>query len=187
MRTDRMSVRAWLAMLLVGSAVLFFIGIYIERGLASTPSPPAVAAPSPQAAASQPAEGEGGEAGEAGHSAEPAASAEAAAGETGTEHNAEWRPFGIDLESPLPVGGAIVASLALAVAVLVLRSWVVGLAVLGFAVLFGFFDLLEVAHQLDVARSNLAAIAVVLLVVHVAAGLLAIRLLVTQRGVLAAR
>ena len=184
MRTDRMSVRAWLAILLVSSAALFFIGIYIERG---PTSPSAVGSPSGQAGPSQPAEGGGGEAGEAGHSTEPAASTEAAAGETGTEHNAEWRPFGIDLESPLPVGGAILASLALAAAVLVLRSRAVALAVLGFVILFGFFDLLEVAHQLDVARFNLAAIAVALLVVHVAAGLLAIRLLVTPSGVLAAR
>jgi hypothetical protein len=135
MRTDRMSVRAWLAVLLVGSAMLFFVGIYIERG-ATTPSAPAALAPSSQPVASQPAEGGAGEAGEAGHSAEPSALAEVASAETAAERDAEWRPFGIDLESPLPVGAAIVASLVLAVAILVMASQLVPLAVVGFALLF---------------------------------------------------
>jgi len=186
MRTDRVSARAWLAALLVGSAVLFFIGIYIERG-ATTPSTPAAVAPSGQAVSSQPAEGGAGEAGEAGHSAEPAASAEVASGETAAEHNAEWRPFGLDLESPLPVGAAIVASLALAAAVLALTSQLVPLAIVGFALLFAVFDVLEVVHQSDVARPNLTAFALVLLVIHVAAGLLALRLLLTRRDLVAAR
>jgi hypothetical protein len=92
-----------------------------------------------------------------------------------------------DLESPLPVGAAIVASLVLAVAVLVVTSQLVPLAVVGFALLFGFFDLLEVVHQLGVARSNLAAIAIVLLAVHLATVVLALRLLLIRRAVLAAR
>jgi hypothetical protein len=92
-----------------------------------------------------------------------------------------------DLESPLPVGAAIVASLVLAVAVLVVTSQLVPPAVVGFALLFGFFDLLEVVHQVGVARSNLAAIAIVLLVVHLATVVLALRLLLTRRAVLAAR
>jgi hypothetical protein len=62
-----------------------------------------------------------------------------------------------DLESPLPVGAAIVASLVLAVAVLVVTSQLVPPAVVGFALLFGFFDLLEVVHQVGVARSNLVS------------------------------
>jgi hypothetical protein len=75
----------------------------------------------------------------------------------------------------------------LAAAVLGTTSQLVPLAVVGFALLFGFFDLLEVVHQVDVARTNLVAIAIVLLVVHVAAGLLALRLLLTRRALLATR
>ncbi len=158
MRTDRVSLRAWLAIVLVGSAVSLFIGISIERG-ATTPSTPA-------AVASQPAEGGGGEAGEAGHSAAPVASAGAPSGESGAEGHTEWRPLGIDLESPLFVGAGILASLVLALAVLAMTSQLVPLAVVGFALVFAVFDLLEVFHQVDVAQPNLVAIAIVLLVIQ---------------------
>jgi hypothetical protein len=170
-----MSVRAWLAILLVSSAVLFFIGTTIERGTV-TSSTPEGAAPSNQPVASQSAEGGSGEAGEIGHSAAPAASSEAT-GETAPEVSAEWRPLGIDLESPLPVGGAILASLVLALAILRLRSSLVPLAVIGFALVFAVFDVLEIVHQVDVARPSLVAIASTLLAIHVVAILLSIRLL----------
>lgn len=179
MGTDRLSLRAWLAILLVASALLFFAGIYLERGAVATETPAAVV-PSSQPQAS-PAEG-GGEAGEVGHSEAPAASAETG-GETATEHAAEARPFGIDLESPLLVGGAIVISLVLAFAVLRTTNTLVPMAIIGFALLFTLFDSLEVSHQLGASRSGLTLIAAILAVLHVVTALLALRLVRPTQGV----
>ena len=186
MRTDRMSARAWLATLLVGSAVLFFIGTSLERA-AAAPSGPGAVTPSSEAIASLPAEGGAGEAGEGGATARPATSSEAASGETAPETTAEWRPFGIDLESPVPVGFAIVVSLALAVALLRLASPVVPITVIGFALVFLVFDLLEVTHQVQVAKPTLAVIAIALVAVHLVVASLAFRLVRTQGPALADR
>jgi hypothetical protein len=175
---DRLSLRAWLAMLLVGSALLFFVGIYLERGV-SAPERPAASAPSSQPEALT-VEG-GGEGAEAGHSEAPAASA-APAGETAGEHAAEGRPFGIDVESPLLVGGVIAISLLLALAVLLTTRPLVPVAILGFAVIFALFDALEVSFQLGALRSGLALIAMILIALHVVTGLLALRLVQRQRG-----
>ena len=172
MGTIRLSPRAWLATLLVASALLFFAGIYLERGTTATETPVATV-PSGHPEAS-PAEG-GGEAGEAGHSDAPAASA-GGAGETDAEHAAEARPFGIDLESPFLVGGAIVISLVLALAVLRIKNPLVPVAIVGFALLFMLFDLLEVSHQLGASRSGLVLIAGLLAALHLVTALLALRL-----------
>jgi hypothetical protein len=182
-RTDRMSARAWLAALLVISAALFFIGISIERSSTTHVEPGAVT-PTGQPIASQHVEGGGTEAGE-GSSAAPAASSERGSGETSPEGSAEWRPFGIDLESPVPVGGAILSSLLLAFAVLGLKTPVVPMLVIGFALVFLVFDLLEVAHQLDVAQPVLVVIALLLAAIHLVAALLAVRLLMAPRATLA--
>ena len=176
MGTDRLSLRVWLAILLVASALLFFAGIYLERGSVSTETPAAVV-PSSQPEAS-PAESGG----EAGHSEALAASAETG-GETATEHAAEARPLGIDLESPLLVGGAIAISLVLAFAVLRTTNPLVPIAIIGVALLFTLFDVLEVIHQLGGSRSGLALIAAVLAVLHIATALLAVRLVRQVPGV----
>lgn len=172
--TDRLSLRAWLAGLLVISAALFFLGIYLERRVTS-PAPPVAVQPSP----SGHAEGAGGEAGEAGHSEAPVASA-GEAGETPAQHAAESWPFGIDLEAPLLVGGAIIVSLLLALAVIRTTAPIVLVAVVGFAVLFAVLDLVEVSHQLGVSRTGLAAIAIILLALHALAMAIAVRLLTTR-------
>ena len=175
MRTDRISARAWLATVLVGGALLFFIGISIEQG-ATSPATPTAVTPSGESAASQPVEGGGSEAGE-GATAKPEGSSAAVSGETTPEAATEWRPFGINLESPMPVGGAILVSVLLAVAVIRLTSPMVPVAVIGFALVFLVFDGLEVAHQVEVAKPILAVIATVLVVLHLAAALLAVRLI----------
>jgi hypothetical protein len=172
MGTDRLSLRAWLSLLLATSALLFFVGIYLERGATAAETPTALV-PSSQPVAS-PAE-RGSETGEAGHSEVPAASV-GGAGETVTEHATEARPFGIDVESPILVGAAIVISLLLAAAVLRSTNPVVPIAIIGFAVLFGLFDALEVSHQVGASRGGLAVIAATLAVVHMAIALLALRL-----------
>ena len=179
MGTIRLPLRAWLAALLVASALLFFAGIYLERGTTATETPVATV-PSGHPEAS-PAEG-GGEAGEAGHSDTPAASA-GGAGETDAEHAAEARPFGIDLESPFLVGGAIVISLVLALAILRIKSPLVPAAIVGFALLFMLFDLLEVSHQLSASRSGLVLIAGILAALHLVTAVLALVLLRQTRGV----
>lgn len=177
MRRDHFSLRAWLALLLVGSTILFFVGISLERGaLAGEP-----ALSSNQLVASQPAEGAGGDGGEAGHSPAAAESGGEVAGETAAGRDAEFKPFGIDLEAPLLVGAAIVGSLGLALLVAVTTSLLVPLAIVGFAVVFAVLDLLEVVHQLGLSHATLVGIAVVLVVAHIVVGLLAARLLTTGR------
>lgn len=182
--TDRLSLRAWLAGLLVISAALLFVGIYLERGV-STPTSPVPVQPSPSAHV----EGAGGEAGETGHSETPGATAHIAsageAGESTAEHAAEAWPFGIDLEAPLLVGGAILVSLMLAFAVLRTTTLLVPIAIVGFSLLFAILDLLELSHQLGASRTGLAAIAAVLLVLHAVTALFAARLLMTERSVIA--
>jgi hypothetical protein len=180
MSTDRLSLRAALALLLAGSAIVFFVGIYLERGTTAV-TPPAAVESSAQPASSGPAEGAGGEAGEAGHSpATTAAATGEGTGEAAGEHGAETWPLGIDLEAPLLVGGVILVSLILAVVVVRTTSPLVSLAIVGFAVVFAVFDLLEVVHQVGQARTGLAAIALVLLVAHAAAGFIGLRLLVKR-------
>lgn len=178
MGTIRLSLRAWLAALLVASALLFFAGIYLELGTTATETPVAtVPSGNPEAS---PAEGGG--TGEAGHSDAPAASA-GGAGETDAEHAAEARPFGIDLESPIPVGAAIVISLVLALAVLRMTYPLVPVAIVGFALLLTLFDLLEVNHQLGASRSGIALIAGILAALHLVTAWLALVLLRRTRGV----
>jgi hypothetical protein len=166
-------------MLLVGSALLFFVGIYLERGIAAPSTPAAAAAPSvpPEASHAETA----GDVGEAGHSEAPAASSEGA-GETAATHAAEVRPFGIDLESPLLVGSAIAISLVLAFAVLRTTAPVVPLLIVGFALVFAFLDALEVSYQLGASRIGLAVVAAVLVALHVIAGIVALRLLMQPGG-----
>lgn len=175
MTMDRMSLRAWLALLLAASAILFFVGIYFERAAAGAGAAPAVT-PSGQPAASEAAEG-GGEGGDAGHSATGGTPAAEGGGET----TGELRPLGVDLESPLLVGAAILTSLLLAIAVLRMSSPLVGLAIVGFALVFAVLDGLEVLHQLSASRIGLVAIAGVLVVIHAAAGLLAVWLLMNRQ------
>ena len=175
MGTIRLPLRAWLAALLVASALLFFAGIYLERGTTATETPVStVPSGNPEAS---PAEGGG----EAGHSDAPAASA-GGAGETDVEHAAEARPFGIDLESPILVGAAIVISLVLALAALRMTSPLVPVAIVGFALLVMLFDLLEVNHQLGASRSGIALIAGILAALHFVTALLALVLLRQTQG-----
>jgi hypothetical protein len=152
MRTDRPSLRAVLALLLAGSAILFFVGIYLERGMTASTAPAVVQASAAPASA-PPVEGSGGEAGEAGRSSGASApDAAEGSGKTAGEHATETWPLGIDLEAAPLVGGVIVVSLALAGAVAMTTSPVVLVVIVGFAVLFGLFDLLEVAHQVGRLR-----------------------------------
>jgi FtsH-binding integral membrane protein len=176
--TDRLSLRAWLAGLLVLSPALFLVGIALERRTTTDASPAAVQ-PEPSAHV----EGEGGESGEGSEAAHSAVPAEA--NETPEQHAAEILPLGIDLESPLLVGGAILVSLVLAVAVLRSTNPLIPTAIVGFAVLFGVLDLLELAHQIGESNTGIALMAALIAVVHGVIAIIAIRLLMDARGVAA--
>ena len=82
--------------------------------------------------------------------------------------------LGINPESPGLVAAAIVLSVFLAVAIL-LRPLSPVLAVAGaFGLIFAFFDILEIVHQLQEHRPSLAAIAGVATLFHLAVTTLAI-------------
>jgi hypothetical protein len=173
--TDRLSLRAWLAGLLVLSAALFFVGIYLERA-ATTDSGPAVEHPGP----SPHVEGDEGEAGEGGGAAQPTQPAEN--GETPEQHAAEVQPLGIDLESSFLVGGAIIVSLVLAVAVVRSVNPIIPIGIIAFSILFAVLDVLELVYQIGESRMGLALFAAVLAAIHVAAALIALRLVTSGRG-----
>jgi hypothetical protein len=82
------------------------------------------------------------------------------------------------------LGGVILVSLVLAIAVVITTSPLVPMAIVGFAVLFGLFDLLEVVHQVARGQTGLVAIALVLLAAHTAAGLIALRLMANRNPVM---
>jgi hypothetical protein len=173
MTRDLGRLRAAMATLLVASALLFGIGILIERGTGSAGTPH-IEATSPPAAVSTAPHVEGSsEAGEAGTS--PAAEASATTGETGespgahTETTSTESILGIDPEAPPLVGVAIIVSLLAAVLVwrdgrriFVISAIVVAL---GFAAL----DLLEVSHQIREGTTLVAIIAGLVAVGHLLA------------------
>jgi hypothetical protein len=158
-----------MATLLVASALLFGIGILIERGTSSTGTPH-VEATNPQAAASTAPHVEG--SGEAGESHAPAASA--ATGDAGegvghTETSSSEAILGIDPEAPALVTLAVILSLL--AAFLVWRDGrrlVIAGAVL-VALAFAALDLLEVSHQVREGTTLLALIAGLVAVGHLLA------------------
>lgn len=89
-------------------------------------------------------------------------------------------------EPDAPTGLVIVVSLVLALAVVRTAGPLVPRAIAAFTVVVALFDLLEVVHQLGQTRTGLAAIAVVALATHVAAGFVAVRLLLNRRSAMSA-
>jgi hypothetical protein len=148
MRTHFVRLRAVLALLLVGSGLLFAIGSTIERHQHHAERRSAAVGESP------------GESGEAPGESQPAVE---------SHHEEEAKILGVNTESvPLTVI-AIVASLALALAVW-LGRWrsLVLLFVAGFGLAFAAGDGRELVHQLDESKPALAAIAAILIVAHLA-------------------
>jgi hypothetical protein len=179
MGADRLSLRAVLAALLVLSAALFAVGIVIERNAATTETHPGpVASASSEGGHSEPGEGStSGEGITAGEGAEhQAASAAPEASLVSEPGESDAMILGVDLESPLFVGAAVLLSLGLAFAVLRTRNPVVPWAIAAFAVVFGLLDLREASHQLDEGRPGIATVAIILVAVHAAMALIAIRL-----------
>jgi hypothetical protein len=167
MWTDIGRLRAALVGLLVGTAILFAIGIALEQSQRSTGSPGGAAVGEPAASAETGEEGEGhSEAGESATAGTPGSPGEAT----------PERILGIDYEAPLFIALAIGVSLALAALIRFRPArWLfaIGIALgLGFAVL----DVLEVQHQLVESRMLIALIAVVLAIGHLLVAALSARL-----------
>ncbi|MDL2335011.1 MAG: hypothetical protein QFC55_03135 [Chloroflexota bacterium] len=178
MTRDLGRLRAAMAALLVATALLFVVGIFIERGTGSAGSPH-VEATSPAADPSATPHAEGsGESSDGGGGAEVSPAAESpgateAAGESTETHRdsvASESFLGIDPEQPALVGMAVLLSLL--TAFLVWRDGrpivIAGAIVLAFG--FGALDLLEVSHQV---REGTALIALVAAVVAMGHGLAA--------------
>lgn len=136
--------RAILAGLLIASAVLFAIGSTLERhqhGKEST--------------VSTHKEGSGGE-------------SSGDASKTTARHETGVKILGINTESLGLEIVAIVSSLLLAAATFLLRQRLVLLAVIGFGLVFAAGDIRELVHQINDSHADIAAIAGVLIVLHLA-------------------
>lgn len=93
-------------------------------------------------------------------------------GESAEAVSSEEELFGLDIESPLAVTGAAIATAGLALLVLfVPASWPLALAIL-LCLAFAALDVREALHQQDEGRASIAAIARILLVIHLTVALL---------------
>jgi len=179
MTLDPGRMRAAMATLLVASALLFGIGVLVERATGpatavETPSPPGESI-APHVEASAESGEAGGEAGES-HAPQPSA---AATGETGesvghSENGSSEAILGIDPEAPPLVALAIILSLVAAFVVYRDgRRAVIGGAVV-VAVGFAALDLLEVRHQIQEGTALVTVIAAVVATGHLLAAWLGV-------------
>jgi hypothetical protein len=174
--------RAAMATLLVASAILFGVGVLIERGAASSTAPdveataqPGTQSPAPHTEGPAVENGEGGEA----HPAEATASPGVVA-ETGDNHagnGGNESILGIDPEAPLLVIFAITVSLVAAFLVWRDQRRIVMAGTTVVALGFAGLDLLEVSHQVREGTALLVVIATAVAVGHVLAGMLGIAVL----------
>lgn len=161
MRTHLTHLRAALVLLLVGSGLLFAIGSTIERHQHHNEQPAATAG-----------NDESGESGGESGSEGSTEHVEKSQGEAGV------KILGVDTESLALTIVGVVASLLLALAVW-LRQWArpILLLVAGFGLVFAAGDGRELVHQLDESNAGIAAIAAILIVLHLAVVALAAALL----------
>jgi hypothetical protein len=163
--------RSTLIALLLASTALFAVGVIAERSNADEHSEPASSHVGESGEpASEPAgaheEGNGSSADEAGH-------AEGTADETHTETNEAV--LGVNIESTPLIVLAVIFGLGLA-AVAATRPVhlpAVLLAVAVIALAWAALDVREGVHQLDESRTGIAAVAIVVAVLHLAAALVA--------------
>jgi hypothetical protein len=166
MRTNLTRLRAALVLLLVGSGVLFAVGSTIERHQHHSEPASTTTAGSPGETGTSSESGGEGAASETGGksgSAESAARAEKSHAETGATI------LGVNTESLALSVTAIVASFLLALLVW-LGRWprLVLLAVAAFGLVFAAGDARGLVHQLDESNGGLAAIAAILIGLHLA-------------------
>jgi hypothetical protein len=185
MRLTQRTLRRSIAAVLVVSAALFAVGSHIERSKAAgeAAAKPADAQRASRTA-SQPSAGEAAHKGESG--SETRSSAERPGHEGTSERHAEThreaKLLGVNPEAVGLVIAAVVASVLLALAIWMRRIAVVLVAIVGFGLVFAAFDVREVLHQADESRTNLIAIASVLIGLHLLAAALAGAALITGRA-----
>ncbi len=157
MRTHFTRLRAALVLLLVGSGLLFAIGSTIERHQHHNEQPTATAGTGESGESG----GESGSEGSTGH-------VEKRHGEAG------GKILGVNTESVALTVVAVVASLLLALAVW-LGRWPrpLLLLVVGFGLVFAAGDGRELVHQLNESNAGIAAIAAILIGLHLAVAALA--------------
>jgi hypothetical protein len=96
--------------------------------------------------------------------------------QAGGDHG-EFEPLGINLESTPLIVLAALGSLVLAAAVWLRSRWLAALAVTCFAMaVFAALDIAEVVHQSDVDKTGLAVLAAFVALLHLAASLVALRM-----------
>jgi hypothetical protein len=154
--------RGALVLLLVATGCLFAVGSTIERHHRHHES---TAAKSSEAKGGQTTSESGGETGSESSKPTPA--------EHGASPEAGARILGINTESLALSIIAVVASLLLAAAVWLRPVRLVLVAVVVFGLVFAAGDGRELVHQLDDSNSGLAAVAALLLVLHLAVAALA--------------
>ena len=166
MRTHSRRLRAALVVLLMGSGLLFAIGSTIERHRHHAEHPSTTATSSPESRSS----------GEKG-SGEGSKHVEKSHVEKGVTI------LGVNTESLALTVIAVVASLVLALVVwLRRRPRLVLLCVAAFGLVFAAGDARELVHQLDESNAGLAAIAAILIGLHLAVTLLAAALFPRRGG-----
>jgi hypothetical protein len=160
-RTHLTRLRAALALLLVGSGLLFTVGSTIERHQHHAEHPATAANASSESVKS-------GESGGENNSGETTTHVEKSHGESGV------KLLGVNTESLALTIVAVVASLLLGLAVW-LRRWqrLTLLCVAGFGLVFAAGDGRELVHQLDESNAGLATIAAILIGLHLAVTALA--------------
>ncbi len=153
--------RGLLSLMLMVSAILFVIGTSIERSKSHTETATATSTESVTHTATK-----------TGSSPESGASTEAGHHDATTAQHGE-KLFGIDIESIPTIVLAAVASLLLAALVVWRRerAWLV--VVVLFGLVFAAGDARELSHQLSEHRSGLAALAGVLIALHLIVAALA--------------
>jgi hypothetical protein len=184
--------RILVSAVLVSSAVLFAVGVAIERGSheqgashasavvlladadhaesGTTPS----AAPTGGKPSTAPQHRE--TSGETSHETPSQRSRETPAqlghetqSERAHEHNSE-RVFGINAESIALVVAAVIASVAFAIAIWLSDSILLIASLAAFALLAAAFDIREIVHQIDESKTGLAVIAAVVASLHLLVG-----------------
>jgi hypothetical protein len=168
--------RAALVLLLVGSGVLFAVGSTIERHQHHAEHSSGAAGQSGESGGESGSEGTGGESGAENGATESPKHAESS-GESGVTI------LGVNTESLALTVVAVVASLLLALLVW-LGRWprLVLLGVAAFGLVFAAGDGRELVHQLDESNGGLAAIAAVLIALHLAVSVLAAALFPRRSG-----
>jgi hypothetical protein len=164
-RTHVTRLRAALVLLLVGSGSLFAIGSTIERNQHAIDQPATAAASGESGHATE----AGGESEQSGRSEGESSSAESTTHVEKSHSESGANILGVDTESLALTVVAVVASLLLGIAVW-LRRWqrLTLLCAAGFGLVFAAGDGRELVHQLDESSAGLAAIAGVLIGLHLA-------------------